>query len=313
MSMTRVPSRREHHPVPVDDGPVAGNTRTSIRVAVADDSYLMRQAVGGVLDDGDGIDVVAACSDRDELLRAIDVEQPDVVVTDIRMPPTNTDEGLQVAAALRQTHPQLGVVVLTQFSNPSYGVALLDGGSDGRAYLLKEHVAHRAALVDAITEVAHGGSVIDGKVAEALAAERLRADQSPLARLTLRETEILALIARGDSNQAIADHLVLTKRAVEKHINSIFLKLGLKWAEHVSRRVLAALMYLADAQGADVPGDDEAQKRGSAVGSWRPRHTLADGATPSLGSLAGPSCIGSAVAPDRSLAPRTSSPPRGGR
>ena len=246
MAMTRVQSAREHRLLPVDDGPVAGGTRSSIGVVVADDSYLVRQAVGRVLADADGIDVVAACSDRDELLRAVEVEQPDVVVTDIRMPPTHTDEGVRVAAALRQTHPQIGVVVLSRFSNPSYGVTLLDGGSEGRAYLLKEHVTHRDALVVAITEVARGGSVIDGKLAEALAGERLRADRSPLASLTPRETEILALVARGDSNQAIADHLVLTKRAVEKHVGSIFLKLGLKRAEHVSRRVLAALTYLAE-------------------------------------------------------------------
>src|SRR3954466_8654327 len=246
MRMTCVSSAREHHRQPVGDGPVAGRPRSSIRVVVADESYLIRQAVGGVLADADGIDVVATCSDRDELLRAIEVARPDVVVTDIRMPPTNTDEGVRVAAALRRTPPQIGVVVLSQFSNASYGVALLDGGSDGRAYLLKEHVSHPGTLVDAITEVAQGGSVIDGKLAETLAAERLRADQSPLARLTPRETEILALIAGGASNQAIADHLVLSKRAVEKHVTSIFLKLDLKWAERVSRRVRAALMYLAE-------------------------------------------------------------------
>jgi DNA-binding NarL/FixJ family response regulator len=168
-----------------------------------------------------------------------------VVVTDIRMPPSDSD-GLKVAATLRETHPDVGVVVLSQFAEPRYGLALLDGGSDRRAYLLKERIQHRGQLVAAIEAVANGGSVIDAKVVETLVEARQRAEQSPLAELTPRELEILTFVAQGHSNQAIADELVLTKRAVEKHINAIFLKLGLTYATDVSRRVKAALIYLSE-------------------------------------------------------------------
>jgi len=219
---------------------------TAIRVVFADDSFLLREAVSHVLQDADGIEVVATCGDRDALLRAVDAELPDVVVTDIRMPPTGTDEGLQVAAALRTTHPHVGVVVLSQFAEPRYGLALLEHGSDGRAYLLKERVQRGGQLVAAIEAVATGGSVIDARVVDGLIAERRRLERSPLRELTPRELEILAYVARGHSNQAIADELVLTKRAVEKHINAIFLKLGLSAATDVSRRVKASLIYLAE-------------------------------------------------------------------
>jgi DNA-binding NarL/FixJ family response regulator len=165
------------------------------------------------------------------------------------MPPGDADEGLQVAAHLREAHPEIAIVVLSQYSEPRYALALLEHGSDGRAYLLKEHVSRRGQLVAAIEAVARGDSVIDAKVVEALIAARTRAERSRLSELTPRETEILAFVARGHSNQAIADELVLTKRAVEKHINAIFLKLGLSQAEDVSRRVKAALIYLADADG----------------------------------------------------------------
>jgi DNA-binding NarL/FixJ family response regulator len=215
-------------------------------VVLADDSYLVREALVHVLQAADGIEVVAACGDRDTLLAAVDAEAPDVVVTDIRMPPTNTDEGLAVAARLRDTHPQIGVVILSQFAEPRYGLALLEGGSDGRAYLLKERIQYRGQLVAAIESVAHGGSVVDAKVVESLVEARTRAQRSPLNELTPRELEILTLVARGYSNQAIADELVLTKRAVEKHINAIFLKLGLTDATDVARRVKAALIYLAE-------------------------------------------------------------------
>ncbi len=218
----------------------------AIRVVVADDSYLVREALTHVLAAADGIELAAACHDRDSLLAAIEAERPEVVVTDIRMPPSDTDEGLQVAATLRRTRPEIGVVVLSQFSEPRYGLALLEDGSDGRAYLLKERINHRGQLVAAIEAVAQGGSVIDAKVVETLVAERARVERSPLAELTPRELEILAFVARGHDNQAIADELVLTKRAVEKHINAIFLKLGLTFATDVSRRVKAALIYLAE-------------------------------------------------------------------
>jgi DNA-binding NarL/FixJ family response regulator len=163
------------------------------------------------------------------------------------MPPTGTDEGLQIAAAMRDTHPTMGVVVLSQFADPRYGLALFDRGSDHRAYLLKERIQHRGQLVSAIEAVARGDSVIDAKVVEGLIAARSRVERSALSELTPRETEILSYVAQGHSNQAIADELVLTKRAVEKHINAIFLKLGLSQAMDVSRRVKAALIFLAEA------------------------------------------------------------------
>ncbi|HEU4658722.1 MAG TPA: response regulator transcription factor [Capillimicrobium sp.] len=217
-----------------------------IRVVLADDSYLVREALAHVLASADGIDVVATCGDRSALMAAIERERPDVVVTDIRMPPTQTDEGLEVANALRADHPEVGVVVLSQYADPRYGLALFDGGSHGRAYLLKDRVQHRGQLVTAIEAVAAGGSVVDAAVVEGLIAERRRAERSRLGELTPRELEILAFVARGHSNQGIADELVLTKRAVEKHINAIFLKLGLSQAMDVSRRVKAALIYLAE-------------------------------------------------------------------
>jgi DNA-binding NarL/FixJ family response regulator len=218
----------------------------TIRVVLADDSYLVRQALAHVLDGAEQIEIAAECGDGDALLRAVDREHPDVVVTDIRMPPTDTDEGLQVAARLRRTHPQIGVVVLSQFADPDYGLALLEDGSDHRAYLLKERIASRAEIVAAIEAVAAGGSVVDVKIVDGLIAERRRSERSPLSKLTPREVEVLTYVARGHSNQAIADELVLTKRAVEKHINAIFLKLGLNFATDVSRRVMAALIYLAE-------------------------------------------------------------------
>jgi DNA-binding NarL/FixJ family response regulator len=217
-----------------------------IRVVLADDSYLVLQALAHVLDGANEIEVVAACGERDALLRAVERERPHVVVTDIRMPPTATDEGLQVASGLRRTHPEIGVVVLSQFADPGYGVALLEDGSDRRAYLLKERIGSREEIVAAIEAVAAGGSVVDAKIVDGLIAERRRSERSPLSELTPREVEVLAYVARGHSNQAIAEELVLTKRAVEKHINAIFLKLGLSQAGEVSRRVKAALIYLAE-------------------------------------------------------------------
>ena len=220
--------------------------RRRIRVVLADDSYLVREALAHVLAESDSIEVAAVCGDLGSLREAIDTESPDVVVTDIRMPPSETDEGLQVAAALRETDPDVGVVVLSQYADPRYSLALLDGGSDGRAYLLKERIQHRGQLVAAIVAVAQRGSLIDAKVVEALVEARKRAARSPLAELKPREVEILSFVARGHENQAIADELVLTNRAVEKHINAIFLKLDLTYATDVSRRVKAALIFLAE-------------------------------------------------------------------
>jgi DNA-binding NarL/FixJ family response regulator len=223
-----------------------GSGERTIRVAVADDSLLMREALHNLLGAADEVEVVASCADRDSLLAAIETERPDVVVTDIRMPPNDSDEGLQVARMLRRERPEVGVVLLSQFADPHYGIALLEHGSERRAYLLKERVQYRGQLVSAIGTVANGGSVIDPKVVEALIAERHRNANSPLAHLTPRELEILGFVARGQSNQAIADELVLTKRAVEKHINEIFHKLGLTSVPNISHRVKAALIYLAE-------------------------------------------------------------------
>jgi DNA-binding NarL/FixJ family response regulator len=219
-----------------------------IRVVLADDSYLVREAITHVLEAAPQVAIVATCDDGDSLREAIEAEEPDVVLTDIRMPPSGDDEGIEIANRLRTTHPQMGVVVVSQYADPRYGLALLEGGSDRRAYLLKERLHDRDQLVAALEAVASGGSVVDSKVVEALISARVRAEESPLAELTHRELEILSEIAQGKSNQAIAEKLFLTKRAVEKHINAIFLKLGLTSAEEVSRRVKAALIYLAQRQ-----------------------------------------------------------------
>jgi DNA-binding NarL/FixJ family response regulator len=221
-----------------------------IRVALADDNLLVREGLEQVLA-AESVEIVASCKDLPTLLEAIEAERPDVVLTDIRMPPSKSDEGIQVAARLRETDPAVGVVVLSQYAEPSYALALLASGSDGRAYLLKERVHDRAQLVSAVEEVARGGSVIDPKVVEVLVAAKARAERSSLAELTPREREVLAQIAQGKSNNAIADSLFLTKRAVEKHINSIFLKLNLSEAEDVSKRVKAALTFLADETAKD--------------------------------------------------------------
>ncbi|MEA2234063.1 MAG: hypothetical protein QOD83_3879 [Solirubrobacteraceae bacterium] len=226
----------------------------TVRVALAEDSFIVREGIAQVLSDHDGdLEVVALCGDVDSLLRAVEVERPHVVVTDIRMPPTNTDEGIRLAATLRQTHPQMGVVVLSNYADPTYALALLDSGSEGRAYLLKERVHDRSQLVSAIHTVAVGGSVMDPKIVEPLMHSRGRSERSALADLTAREREVLAQIAQGMSNAAIAGSLVLTKRAVEKHINSIFLKLNLSGAEDVSKRVKATLLFLAEVDQPTLP------------------------------------------------------------
>jgi len=220
----------------------------AIRVVLAEDSYLAREGIEQVLERAPSIEVVATCEDLDGLMAAIDGDRPDVVVTDIRMPPTNSDEGIRAAAQLRDTHPGIGVVVLSQHDDPAYALALLESGSEGRAYLLKERVHESAQLVTAVEQVAAGGSVIDSKVVESLVGARSRLEHSPLAELTTREREVLSEIAQGKSNAAIAESLVLTKRAVEKHINAIFMKLGLADSDDVSKRVKAALMFLADTE-----------------------------------------------------------------
>ena len=200
-------------------------------------------------DDAD-VEVIATCADLDGLLDAVEREHPDVVVTDIRMPPGDSDEGIRLAGMLRESEPDIGVVVLSNYSSPQYVMMLLDSGSRGRAYLLKERVHDRGQLVSAIHTVAVGGSMIDPKIVEPLLASRTSGERSALADLTHREREVLAQIAQGKSNAAIAESLVLTKRAVEKHINAIFMKLGLAEAEDVSKRVKATLVYLAETDSA---------------------------------------------------------------
>jgi len=217
-----------------------------VTIALADDNLIVREGIERILAGRPDVDVVAACGDLPSLLEAVERERPDVVVTDIRMPPTNSDEGIQIAARLRDSHPDVGVVVLSNYSDPSYAIALMESGSSGRAYLLKERVHHRAQLLSAIESVAAGGSVMDPKIVEPLVAARSRSERSPLSELTPREREVLAQIAQGKSNGAIAEELVLTKRAVEKHINSIFLKLNLAAVEEVSKRVKATLVFLAE-------------------------------------------------------------------
>ena len=213
---------------------------------LAEDHYLIREALRGLLATQDDFEIAAVCEDLDSLLEAVEAERPDVVVTDIRMPPGNTDEGIQVATRLRETSPEVGVVVLSQYATPTFVLALLEGGSERRAYLLKERVKDLDQLVGAIHAVADGGSVMDPKVVEALVAENARAEDSPLNELTPRERDVLREMAEGKNNAGIAEALVLTERSVEKVIHSIFLKLGLTWETAVHKRVKAVILYLAE-------------------------------------------------------------------
>ena len=230
----------------------------AIRVVVAEDSLIVREGLQQLLDSSPSVEIVAACEDVDSLMEAIERERPDVVLTDIRMPPSGTDEGIQVAAHLRETYPDIGVVVVSQYAEPAYVMDLLDAGSDRRGYLLKERVHRRSELLAAIENVASGGSVIDPKIVDVLVAAKARAERSPLSQLTGREHEVLAEIASGKSNTAIAESLVLTKRAVEKHINSIFMKLGLATSDDVSKRVKATLLFLAEDAERDGGSSGEA-------------------------------------------------------
>jgi DNA-binding NarL/FixJ family response regulator len=218
----------------------------SLRVAIAEDSYLVREAVRQLLERASEIEVVAVCENTQALLEAVEREAPDVVVSDIWMPPFQGDDGIRVAARLRETHPSIGVVILSQYADPGLALELFESGSEGRAYLLKERVGDRGELVEAIQAVAERRSVVDAKIIDLLIAERARSAASPLDELTAREREVLAEVAVGKSNAAIAGSLFLTKRAVEKHINAIFMKLNLRESADTSRRVKAALIYLAD-------------------------------------------------------------------
>jgi len=220
-----------------------------IKVVVAEDSYLVREALTQLLGSEPDLQLAAVAEDAGELERCIERERPDVVLTDIFMPPFDGAEGIHAAARLRESHPEMGVVILSQYAEPSYALELLEHGSAGRAYLLKERVGNRAELLAAIRAVASGGSVIDPKIVDTLIAERSRVSDSLVGALTVREREVLAEVATGKSNSAIAESLFLTKRAVEKHINAIFLKLNLRDSDDVSRRVKATLIYLTDESG----------------------------------------------------------------
>ena len=215
-----------------------------LRVVVAEDNLLVREGLRAMLSDADGIDVVAVCERYEDLMAAVERHVPDVVLTDIRMPPTGTDEGVRAAAAIRASQPRIGVVVLSQYDDPEFALALLGDGSRGRGYLLKERMSDPSQLVSAVREVARGGSVIDPKVVDALV--RARSGRSVTSLLTPRERVVLSEMATGKDNQAIAAALVLTVRAVEKNINAIFSKLGLAQETEVHKRVKAVLLHLAE-------------------------------------------------------------------
>jgi DNA-binding NarL/FixJ family response regulator len=215
-------------------------------VVIAEDNTLLREGMIRLFDADPELDVVATCADLPSLLRTVAECRPDVVVTDIRMPPTGTDEGIRAATELRHSSPSVGVVVLSQYVQPSYAMALLEDGSHGRAYLLKDRIAEVEQLFSAIHTVAAGGSVIDPEVVDELVRARSQASRSPLKFLTARELEVLAEIAQGKSNASIAATLCLSARGIEKNINSIFSKLGLTNEPDVNRRVKAVLVYLAN-------------------------------------------------------------------
>jgi DNA-binding NarL/FixJ family response regulator len=243
-----VPSHTDSEPGH-ESGQADGVPAAPIRVALAEDSFIVRQAIEQIIAAAADVDLIGSYPDADTLVEELDRLAPDVILTDIRMPPAASDEGIRLAARLRQSHPEIGVVVLSQYAEPHYVLQLLEAGCEGRAYLLKESVHNREELVSAIRAVAAGGSVIDPKVVEVLVQARTRAARSPLARLTPRELELLTAVAEGRSNAAMADTFVLSKRAVEKHITGIFLKLGLTHEgnrDEVSKRVMAVLMYLSD-------------------------------------------------------------------
>jgi DNA-binding NarL/FixJ family response regulator len=206
----------------------------------------MREALHQVVEHQDDVEIVADCGDGATLLAEVDRTRPDVVVTDVRMPPSGDDEGIRIAKRLRDTHPGIGVVVLSQYAEPRYGLELFADGGAGRAYLLKDRVRDGRQLHAAIEAVSRGGSMIDPEMVRRLLDSEERRERSPLAALTPREREVLGMMAMGKSNAAIAEELVLTKAAVEKHVGGIFQKLDLPGEELVSRRVAAVLLHLAE-------------------------------------------------------------------
>ena len=216
-----------------------------LRLVVAEDNLLVREGLVSLLSTAGDLLTTTACTSLDELYEAVDRDAPDVVVTDIRMPPNHRDEGIQAARRFRTTHPRLGVVVLSQFVEPSYALALLEDGTRGRGYVLKDRVDEVDRLAQAIRIVAAGGSFIDDDVVDALVRARTRMVDSPLITLTARELDVLTEMATGATNMAIAESLGVTAHSVEKHCTAIFVKLGLGEAADVNRRVMAVLMFLA--------------------------------------------------------------------
>ncbi len=221
-----------------------------LRVVFAEDNYLVREGTVALLSGVDDVEVVGTAEAYDELIAAVETHAPDAVLTDIRMPPSGTDEGIRAAKAIRAEHPDVGVVVLSQFADEEYAYDLLKDGAEGLGYLLKERVADVDEVVRALNEVARGGSVLDPKVVESLVAAKDRMAHSPLASLTDREREVLSHMAQGENNAAIAKSLFLTERAVEKHINSLFHKLDLTEEPDVHRRVMAVLAFLRETEQA---------------------------------------------------------------
>jgi DNA-binding NarL/FixJ family response regulator len=217
-----------------------------LRIVFAEDDYLVREGTAALLGEVEDLEVVAAVADRDALLAAVDEHRPDAVLTDIRMPPSKTTEGIDAARRIRAEHPNTGVVVLSQYAEEDYAYELLKDGAEGLGYLLKERVADIDEVARALRAVAGGGSVLDPRIVEGLVARREREARSPIAHLTDREREVVALMAEGKNNAAIAGSLFLTERAVEKHINSLFHKLGLSEEPNVHRRVMAVLTFLRE-------------------------------------------------------------------
>jgi DNA-binding NarL/FixJ family response regulator len=217
-----------------------------LRIVIAEDSLLMREGIRQVIDLQTDLEVIGDCADLPALRSLVEAENPDVVVTDVRMPPTFGDEGISMAVELRRTHPDTGVVVLSQYAEPAYANELLAGGSARRAYLLKERISERDQLAAAIRTVSAGGSVIDPVVVDMLVSASSGRPSSPLASLTARELEVLDEVAQGKSNAAVATALFLSERAVEKHINALFAKLGLAVTPDVNRRVAAVLLHLSE-------------------------------------------------------------------
>ena len=218
-----------------------------VRVVFAEDNYLVREGTAALLESSGEVELVGMAASFDELLLAVEQHKPDAVLTDIRMPPTNTTEGIDAARRIREEHPEIGVVVLSQYAEEEYVYDLLKDGAAGLGYLLKERVSDLDELVRALNEVSKGGSVLDPKVVEALVSAKDRMAHSPLAQLTEREREVLEHMAQGQNNASIAKSLFLTERAVEKHINSLFHKLGLSEEPDVHRRVMAVLAFLREA------------------------------------------------------------------